>query len=108
MEVPYSLRKDAMWRFTQQTGDWFTGYRKKVTGLLAMILFGVRGKKTVWEQLTEQQPSVNEGFSQSFRLLAVKTLPKSVMEKRIPRAETPCIPFTQQENKRGQWGSEGF
>eukprot|EP00983_Pelagomonas_calceolata_P119792 1160640-Pelagomonas_calceolata.AAC.2 len=30
---------------------------------------------------------------------AVKTLPTSIKEKRIPRAEAPCIPFTKRNKK---------
>eukprot|EP00983_Pelagomonas_calceolata_P064343 1148081-Pelagomonas_calceolata.AAC.2 len=30
---------------------------------------------------------------------AVKALPASIKEKRIPRAEAPCIPFTKRNKK---------
>eukprot|EP00967_Tisochrysis_lutea_P139222 scaffold252566_cov18-Tisochrysis_lutea.AAC.3 len=38
---------------------------------------------------------------------AVKTLPASIKEKRIPRAEAPCIPFTKRNKKEVNGDQEG-
>jgi len=35
---------------------------------------------------------------------AVKTLPASIKEKRIPRAEAPCIPFTKRNKRQKSMG----
>eukprot|EP00983_Pelagomonas_calceolata_P055408 1144135-Pelagomonas_calceolata.AAC.1 len=35
---------------------------------------------------------------------AVKTLPTSIKEKMIPRAEAPCIPFTKRNKRRKSMG----
>eukprot|EP00983_Pelagomonas_calceolata_P119883 1160649-Pelagomonas_calceolata.AAC.1 len=39
---------------------------------------------------------------------AVKTLPASIKEKRIPRAEAPCIPFTKRNKKEVNGDQEGY
>eukprot|EP00983_Pelagomonas_calceolata_P134569 1162073-Pelagomonas_calceolata.AAC.5 len=38
---------------------------------------------------------------------AVKTLPASIKEKRIPMAEASCIPSTK-EKRKDKWGSGGL
>eukprot|EP00983_Pelagomonas_calceolata_P040152 1137480-Pelagomonas_calceolata.AAC.6 len=35
---------------------------------------------------------------------AVKTLPTSIKEKRIPRAEAPCIPLTKRNKRKKSMG----
>eukprot|EP00983_Pelagomonas_calceolata_P065312 1148537-Pelagomonas_calceolata.AAC.1 len=39
---------------------------------------------------------------------AVKTLPASIQEKKIPRAEAPCIPFTKRNKKEVKGDQEGY
>eukprot|EP00983_Pelagomonas_calceolata_P081552 1155616-Pelagomonas_calceolata.AAC.9 len=39
---------------------------------------------------------------------AVKTLPTSIKEKRVLRAETPCIPFTIRKKKEVNGEQEGY
>jgi len=36
---------------------------------------------------------------------AVKPLPTSIQEKRIPRAETPCIPYTKRNKRKESMGT---
>eukprot|EP00983_Pelagomonas_calceolata_P126966 1161353-Pelagomonas_calceolata.AAC.3 len=39
---------------------------------------------------------------------AVKILPTSIKEKRIPRAEAPCIPFTKRNKRKKSMGIRRF